>query len=64
MLLDANTKVNVVHALHTADVCIDFSSPAGVEKLLTKIKGTKVALVTGTTGLSDSQFQKLKKDKI
>lgn len=61
-LLEANKKVDVVHALHTADVCIDFSAPAGVEKLLTKIKATKVAIVSGTTGLSETQYLKLKRE--
>ncbi len=61
-LLEATKNVEVVHSLHFAEVCVDFTSPAGIDKILRHLKGTKAALVTGTTGMSDSQFQKLKKE--
>ena len=52
--------VKCVDSLKLANVCIDFSSPEGVDRLLRDLKGTQTALVSGTTGLSDEQFKKLK----
>jgi 4-hydroxy-tetrahydrodipicolinate reductase len=43
-----------------ADVMIDFSLPKAVDRIIGDCARNKVALVMGTTGLSDSQVAKLK----
>ena len=60
-ILQKMKSVTIAYETKEADVCIDFTSPAGMDHLLKQLKGTKTALVTGTTGLSDKQFQQLKK---
>ena len=42
------------------DVWIDFSSPEGTIELLAATEKLKTAVVTGSTGLTDSEFAKLK----
>lgn len=44
-----------------ADVVIDFSAPEAFEALLGYCLQHKLPLVSGTTGLSESQFEKMKK---
>lgn len=41
------------------DVAIDFSLPAGFERILALCAGRDVALVSGTTGLADAEFAAL-----
>lgn len=48
-------------ALKGADVLIDFSSPEGVLKSIHACRGSKTALVVGTTGLNTGQEASLKK---
>ena len=43
-----------------ADVVIDFSQPQGVDKIIEYCLGAGAGLVLGTTGLSESQIDKLK----
>jgi 4-hydroxy-tetrahydrodipicolinate reductase len=60
-ILQRMKSVSVVYDLKSAHVCIDFSSSAGVTHLLKQIKGSRTALISGTTGLTEKQFQQLKK---
>lgn len=48
--------------LEDVDVWIDFSSPEGFRKLLEATQKPKAAVVSGTTGLIESDFAKLKKN--
>ncbi len=43
-----------------ADLWIDFSTPEGLRHLLAKTKGSRTAVVSGTTGLTDADFQVLR----
>lgn len=46
--------------LEDVDVWIDFSSPEGLQDLLLKTKNLKTPIVSGSTGLSEKDFAKLK----
>lgn len=46
--------------LEDVDVWIDFSSPEGLSALLDKTKKNKTPIVSGSTGLSEKDFAKLK----
>ena len=48
--------------LNQVDVWIDFSSPAQLQNLLSST--TKVPVVSGTTGSSESEIQKIKKSSV
>ena len=43
------------------DLCIDFSSPAGLKRLLTFACDVDLPVISGTTGLTQSDFDCLKK---
>ena len=60
-ILQKMKNVSIAYEAKSAQVCIDFTSPAGVSHLFEQLKGTKAALITGTTGLSEKHFQQLKK---
>lgn len=49
-----------LHDVPEFDVAIDFSSPEGFDAILAVCVERKKALISGTTGLSDGQFQSLK----
>jgi 4-hydroxy-tetrahydrodipicolinate reductase len=55
---NANVKITDSYP-RQADAIIDFSSPQAAEKTLQYCLDTKTALVMGTTGLDDSQQQKV-----
>lgn len=49
-----------IEVLEDVDVWIDFSSAAGLSNLLVKTKDLKTPIVSGSTGLSEKDFTKLK----
>ena len=61
-----NVKLADVYPAVAADVAIDFSQPEAAEKTIDYCLKNSVALVLGTTGLSDKQREKIKaaSDKI
>jgi len=48
--------------LEDVDVWIDFSSPAGLSELIRRTRGFRTSIVSGTTGLSSTDFKNLKKE--
>ena len=52
-----NTEPEILNEI---DVWVDFSSPLGLSELLQSTK--KTAIVSGTTGITKSQFSKIKKE--
>lgn len=58
---DAGVKITdqLSQALADVDVVIDFSRPEGLMQLLQAMPNKPVAIVTGTTGLSDAEQQRL-----
>lgn len=47
--------------LKETDVLVEFTSPEGLSDVLDALEGSSVPLISGTTGLSDKQFERLKK---
>ncbi|MBN2379240.1 4-hydroxy-tetrahydrodipicolinate reductase [candidate division WOR-3 bacterium] len=45
--------------LEKTDVVVEFTSPRGLVYILEKIKNSPLPLVSGTTGLSEGEFEKL-----
>ena len=50
-------------AIKKADVLIDFTLPEPTEENLKACLSSKTKMVVGTTGLSDAQCKKIKKDR-
>jgi len=46
--------------LKEADAVVEFTSPSGLLEILEGMKGSSIPLVSGTTGLSDAEFERLK----
>jgi len=46
--------------LKEADAVVEFTSPSGLLEILEGMKGSSIPLVSGTTGLSDAEFDRLK----
>ena len=55
-----NVKLTDTYPPEAADVVIDFSQPEGIEETLDYCLKTKTCLVSGVTGLSEKQRDKLK----
>lgn len=59
---DQDAQIETLENLcEKADVIIDFSSPTGLEKVISNVIKFNTPLVSGTTGLDQSQFSLLEK---
>ncbi|QED23666.1 4-hydroxy-tetrahydrodipicolinate reductase [Candidatus Deianiraea vastatrix] len=50
---------NAVEFVNSCDIIVDFSLPDGLEKVIDANMSAKKPLISGTTGLSDAQMDKL-----
>lgn len=60
MHCDVEVTASVKSMLAELDVVVDFTSPRGLSLLLEQMKDSGVALVSGTTALSEEEFEKLR----
>ena len=53
---------DVREAISRSNVAVEFTSPEGLADILDQLKGTTIPLVSGTTGLSEHLFARLKEE--